>query len=74
MSFFNLFYFQYLINVIYLKELKKVRNEVEEQKFIVSKQVETEKTLSEQAKSLVDVADCATVDINLLHNTVEKKK
>jgi hypothetical protein len=48
--------------------------EVEEQKHLVSSQVETETKLSQQAKSLLSIADVTTTDVNLLQNTLDKKR
>lgn len=55
-------------------ELKQTRAEVAEQKHLVSKHVETETKLSEQAKNLLDIAEDTTADISLLHCAVEKKR
>ncbi|CAH2095573.1 unnamed protein product [Euphydryas editha] len=46
----------------------------EEQKYLVAKQVETEKKLSMQAKQLLEVADMAATDAAKLLDTVDRRK
>lgn len=45
-----------------------------EKKQILLKHVETEKTLTTQAKQLMDVANVATKDVSKLHDTIARRK
>ncbi|XP_064074203.1 kinesin-like protein Klp61F [Vanessa tameamea] len=54
--------------------LKTTKMHYEEQRFLVSKQMETEKVLSSQAKQLLEVADAASTDAAKLLDSIDKRK
>ncbi|XP_050355199.1 kinesin-like protein Klp61F [Nymphalis io] len=54
--------------------LKTTKMHYEEQRYLVSKQFETEKVLSSQAKQLLEVADAASTDAAKLLDSIDKRK
>ncbi|XP_046972353.1 kinesin-like protein Klp61F [Vanessa cardui] len=54
--------------------LKTTKMHYEEQRYLVSKQMETEKVLSSQAKQLLEVADAASTDAAKLLDSIDKRK
>lgn len=54
--------------------MDKAKRGYQEKKQILLKHVETEKTLTTQAKQLMDVANIATKDVHKLHETISRRK
>lgn len=54
--------------------MDKAKRGYQEKKQILMKHVETEKTLTNQAKQLMDVAKTATTDVQKLHETIARRK
>lgn len=54
--------------------MDKAKRGYQEKKQILQKHVQTEKTLTNQAKQLMDVANVATKDVNKLHETIARRK
>lgn len=54
--------------------MDKAKRGYQEKKQILQKHVQTEKTLTNQAKQLMDVANTATKDVNKLHETIARRK
>lgn len=58
----------------HLQILDKAKRGYQEKKQLLLKHVQTEKTLSNQAKQLLDVATVATKDVDKLHETITRRK
>lgn len=54
--------------------MDKAKRGYQEKKQILAKHVQTEKTLTTQAKQLMDVANVATKDVYKLHETIARRK
>lgn len=54
--------------------MDKAKRGYQEKKQILQKHMQTEKTLTTQAKQLMDVANTATKDVNKLHETIARRK
>jgi kinesin family protein 11 len=54
--------------------LQMTEREKEEQCHLVKKHVSTEKQLSSQAETLLNIADTATIDVNKLHDKISHKR
>lgn len=54
--------------------MDKAKRGYQEKKQILAKHVQTEKTLTTQAKQLMDVANVATKDVHKLHETIARRK
>ncbi|XP_055317754.1 kinesin-like protein Klp61F isoform X2 [Sitodiplosis mosellana] len=54
--------------------LDRAKRGYQEKKQILAKHVQTEKTLTTQAKQLMDVANVATKDVHKLHETISRRK
>lgn len=59
---------------LHLQILDKAKRGYQEKKQLLLKHVQTEKTLSNQAKQLLDVATVATKDVDKLHETITRRK
>lgn len=54
--------------------MDKAKRGYQEKKQILLKHVQTEKTLTSQAKQLMDIANVATKDVSKLHETIARRK
>lgn len=54
--------------------LDKAKRGYQEKKQILAKHMQTEETLTTQAKQLMDVASVATKDVYKLHDTIARRK
>lgn len=57
-----------------MKILDKAKRGYQEKKQLLLKHVQTEKTLTNQAQQLMDVATVATKDVSKLHGTISRRK
>ncbi|GLG99139.1 Kinesin-like protein KLP2 [Gryllus bimaculatus] len=58
----------------YFKELQETKTSLEESKVVLQHHVNTEQKLFKQAEDLLSVADIATNDVNLLHDSLGRKR
>ncbi|KAK7870939.1 hypothetical protein R5R35_012160 [Gryllus longicercus] len=58
----------------YFKELQETKTSLEESKVVLQHHVTTEQKLFKQAEDLLSVADIATNDVNLLHDSLGRKR
>lgn len=54
--------------------MDKAKRGYQEKKQLLLKHVQTEKTLTTQAKQLIDVANVVTKDVDKLHDTIARRK
>lgn len=54
--------------------MDKAKRGYQEKKQLLLKHAQTEKTLTNQAKQLMDVANVVTKDVNKLHETISRRK
>lgn len=54
--------------------MDKAKKGYQEKKLLLWKHVETEKTLTNQAQQLMDVANVVTKDVSKLHETIARRK
>lgn len=63
-----------IVTICFLQILDKAKRGYQEKKQLLLKHVQTEKTLTNQAKQLLDVASVATKDVDKLHETITRRK